>query len=98
MRAGRFWHTVAHQPAAPMKKLARLLLISLCSNFLGAAVCAAEHHEADRVNFTVVKTTTLTSRMATVVNTVSEVNLSKRVVLTPRLTKGGASVRVNLNF
>jgi hypothetical protein len=81
-----------------MKNLTRLLLISLCSSLLSSAVSAAEHHEAARVNFTTATTTVLTARVATAIKTVSSVNLSKRVVLTPSLTKGGANVRVNLKF
>lgn len=93
---GEFLAHCAHQPATSMKKITRLLLLSLCSNFLGTAVSAAEHHEVTRVSFTVTKPAV--SRMAMVVKTVSEVNLSDRLVLNPRLIKGGASVGVNLSF
>ena len=81
-----------------MKTLARLVLLSLVSSFAVSTVSAAGHTEPARVNFTVAKTSVLTSRMATAIKTVGELNLSERLVLTPRLTKGGASVRLNLNF
>jgi len=81
-----------------MKTLARLLVLSLASHFAASAVSAAERPEAARVNFTVVKASAFRTHVEAAAKSVAQINLSERLVLTPRLTKGGASVRLNLNF
>ena len=98
MPGRRFWHTVAHQPATPMKTLARLLVLALATHLAVAAVSASEHHEPARINFTVAKSSILTSRLATAAKSIAHINVTERLVLTPRLAKGGASVRLNLVF
>ena len=80
-----------------MKALACLLLLALSANLLSSVASAAERREPVLKGMVAGKTTGL-NRMSTFVQAAADVKLGERLVLAPRPAKGGASVRLNLNF